>query len=66
MLDEPVLAAAASSMGVGYTFLPPAVMITSFLRPVIRRKPCSSSAPMSPVRKKPSSIASADASGMPW
>ena len=38
-----------SSSAAGATFLPPAVTMISFLRPVIVRKPSSSSAPMSPV-----------------
>jgi hypothetical protein len=43
-----------SSSTAGDTFFPPAVMISSFLRPVIRRKPSSSSEPMSPVWIHPS------------
>ena len=39
-----------SSSTAGATFLPPAVTIISFFRPVIVRKPSSSSSPMSPVR----------------
>ena len=44
-----------SSSGAGATFLPAAVTMSSFLRPVIRRKPSSSSSPTSPVRNHPSS-----------
>ncbi len=43
-----------SSSSAGTTFLPLAVTMISFLRPVIVRKPCSSSWPMSPVRNQPS------------
>ena len=43
-----------SSSTAGATFLPPAVTMISFLRPVMRRKPASSSSPMSPVRNQPS------------
>ena len=48
-----------SSSRAGTTFLPPAVTMISFLRPVIVRKPSSSSWPMSPVRNQPSTKASA-------
>ena len=44
-----------SSSTAGATFLPPAVTISSFFRPVTRRKPSSSSSPRSPVRSQPSS-----------
>ena len=44
-----------SSSTAGATFLPPAVTIISFFRPVIVRKPSSSSSPRSPVRNQPSS-----------
>ncbi len=47
-----------SSSTAGATFLPPAVTMISFLRPVIRRKPASSSSPTSPLWNQPSSIAS--------
>ena len=40
-------------------FLPPAVMMMSFLRPVILMKPSSSNSPMSPVWSQPSTIVSA-------
>ena len=40
-------------------FLPPAVMIRSFFRSVIRRKPSSSISPTSPVRSQPSSVSAA-------
>ncbi len=43
-----------SSSTAGETFLPPAVTISSFFRPVMRRKPSSSSEPMSPVWIHPS------------
>ena len=43
-----------SSSTAGATFLPPAVTRISFLRPVMRRKPSSSSSPRSPVRNQPS------------
>ena len=45
-----------SSIGPGETFLPPAVTMMSFLRPVMRRWPVSSSSPMSPVLNQPSSV----------
>ena len=47
-----------SSSTAGATFLPPAVTMISFLRPVIFRKPSSSSAPRSPVLNQPSVNAS--------
>ena len=54
----------AASMFAGDMFLPAALMISSFLRSTILRKPSSSSAPMSPVWSQPSaSIASAVLSG---
>ena len=40
----------------GVRFLPPAVMMMSFLRPVMKRKPSSSSEPRSPVCSQPSTI----------
>ena len=43
-----------SSSTAGATFLPPAVTMISFLRPVIRTKPSSSTSPMSPVWNQPS------------
>jgi hypothetical protein len=52
------------SISDGETFLPPAVMITSFLRSVIVRWPRSSSVPTSPVCSQPSgSTVAAVASG---
>ena len=48
----------------GVRFLPPAVMMMSFLRPVILRKPSSSSSPRSPVWSQPSSIAPNDLSSI--
>ena len=45
-----------SSMGLGETFLPPAVMIRSFLRPVRKRNPSRESRPRSPVAYQPSSV----------
>ena len=48
-----------SSSSAGATFLPLAVTMISFLRPVIFRKPSASSSPMSPVRSQPSLKASA-------
>ena len=50
------------SMLAGVRFLPPAVMMMSFLRPVIERKPSSSSEPRSPVCSQPSTIVPNDAS----
>ena len=45
--------------------MPPAVTMISFLRPVMRRKPSSSSSPRSPVWNQPSaSIASAVAASL--
>ena len=47
----------------GVMFLPPAVMMMSFLRPVILMKPSSESiSPMSPVWSQPSTIVSRVAS----
>ena len=43
-----------SSRSAGATFLPPAVTMISFLRPMIVRKPSSSIAPRSPVWNQPS------------
>ena len=42
------------SISDGEMFLPPAVMMRSFLRSVIVRKPLSSSSPTSPVCSQPS------------
>lgn len=54
----------AFSSSDGATFLPPAVMIRSFIRSVIRRWVPSTSSPTSPVRNQPSaSIIRAVASG---
>jgi hypothetical protein len=48
----------------GVRFLPPAVMMMSFLRPVIVTKPSASTEPRSPVRSHPSAVnASPVASG---
>ena len=44
------------SMWVGAMYLPPDVLIRSFLRSVIFRKPSASTSPMSPVLKKPSAV----------
>ena len=43
-------------------FLPPAVMMMSFLRPVMERNPSLSITPMSPVWSHPSTIVSRVAS----
>ena len=43
-----------SSRIAGATFLPPAVTMISFLRPMMVRKPSSSMAPRSPVWNQPS------------
>jgi hypothetical protein len=43
------------SIWAGEMFLPPDVMMSSFLRSVMVRKPSSSSAPTSPVASQPSS-----------
>src|SRR3954466_10765164 len=52
------------SMFCGDTFFPPEVMMRSFFRSVMRKKPSRSSSPTSPVRKKPSGVnASAVAAG---
>ncbi len=48
-----------SSSTAGATFLPPAVTMISFLRPVIVKNPSSSTAPRSPVLNQPSTTASA-------
>ena len=54
----------AFSISDGAMFLPPAVIMMSFMRSVIRRKPFSSSTPTSPVCSQPSeSMVSAVASG---
>ena len=45
-----------SSSTAGATFLPPAVTMISFFRPVMVRNPSSSSSPRSPVRNQPSSV----------
>ena len=50
------------SMLAGVRFLPPAVMMMSFLRPVIERKPSSSIEPRSPVCIQPSTIVPQDSS----
>ena len=47
-------------------FLPPAVMMMSFLRPVILMKPSESISPMSPVCSQPSTIVSRVASSFLW
>ncbi len=47
-----------SSSTAGATFLPPAVTMSSFFRPVTRRKPSSSSEPRSPVCSQPSAVQS--------
>ena len=44
-----------SSSTAGATFLPAAVMMRSFFRPVMARNPSSSRAPVSPVCSQPSS-----------
>ena len=44
------------SMLAGVRFLPPAVMMMSFIRPVIFTKPSSSISPTSPVRNQPSPV----------
>ena len=55
------------SIGIGDTFLPPAVMMMSFLRPVIVMRPSSSIDPRSPVLNQPSSVnTSAVLSGRLW
>ena len=53
-------------MFAGVRFLPPAVMMMSFLRPVIDRKPSSSIEPRSPVCSQPSSTAPKLASALLW
>ena len=56
-----------SSRMAGATFLPPAVTMISFLRPVILIQPSESIAPMSPVRNQPSGVKDcASASGLLW
>ena len=54
----------ASSIGPGETFLPPAVTMRSFLRPVITRWPESRISPRSPVLNQPSWKAFSVASGL--
>lgn len=52
-----------SSIAAGETFLPPLVTRISLLRPVITRKPASSTCPRSPVVSQPSSkVAAVDSS----
>ena len=51
------------SISEGVTFLPPAVMMMSFMRSVIRRKPSLSTIPTSPVWSQPSTIVWAVFSG---
>ena len=46
-------------------FLPPAVMMMSFIRSVIARKPSASSVPTSPVCSQPSTMVSAVLSDLP-
>ena len=58
------LARIGSSSAAGATFLPPAVTMISFLRPVIVRKPSSSNVPMSPVLNQSPSNVAAVASGL--
>ncbi len=53
-----------SSSTAGATFLPLAVTMISFLRPVIVRKPSESRLPRSPDRNQPSSKVSAVAAGL--
>ena len=55
----------AASMFLGEMFFPPAVMMISFLRPVMERNPSASMDPMSPLCSQPSaSTASRVASGL--
>ena len=51
------------SNSAGVTFLPPAVMMMSLMRPVIQTKPSSSIRPTSPVCSQPSRTVSAVFSG---
>jgi hypothetical protein len=53
----------AASMFFGAMFLPPAVMMISFFRPVICKKPSASNAPRSPEYSHPSRSVSAVAAG---
>jgi hypothetical protein len=55
MIDFSPWLRSLSSSTAGATFFPPAVTMSSFFRPVIFRKPSSSSSPTSPVRNQPSS-----------
>ena len=57
------LARMGSSRAAGATFLPPAVTMISFLRPVIVRKPSPSKEPRSPVLNQSPSKVSAVAAG---
>ena len=52
------------SISEGVTFLPPAVMMMSFMRSVIRTKPSGSIVPTSPVCSHPSTTVSAVFSGL--
>ena len=52
----------SASMFAGVMFLPPAVMMMSFLRPVILMKPSGSTSPRSPVCSQPSTSVSRVAS----
>ncbi len=53
-----------SSSTAGATFLPPAVTRISFLRPVIRTKPSSSTSPTSPVWNQPSRSSASALAGL--
>ena len=55
-----------ASISPGETFLPPAVMMRSFLRPTMETKPSSSMEPRSPVCSQPSTICCLVTSGLLW
>lgn len=55
-----------ASISHGETFLPPAVMMRSFLRPTMETKPSSSMEPRSPVCSHPSTICCLVTSGLLW
>ncbi len=55
-----------ASISPGETFLPPAVMIRSFLRPTMETNPSSSMEPRSPVCSQPSTICRLVTSGLLW
>ena len=65
-VTDPVASVFDSITG-GAMYLPPEVLNSSLIRPVIRRKPSASTSPLSPVRSHPSSVSVfAVSSGRLW